>query len=175
MKKPIKPLKSGKYICQPKSDPKVLISKFYVHPDRMEGFKERHLSDNEQKKSPQIEEWWYDTNFCSLKDILDVTPPDADPSKILISINRDRQVEYINVSIDHHTSLDKEAWLKAKDEEEADYCEKLKQYHIDYLAYKTWKTKQDIKKLKDQLKTIEDLDGSDSEKLKGFYWSLYDD
>lgn len=156
MKEPTRPFKSGKFSYCPDHKDEALISKLYVHPDFMEEIEEKLLDEDQAEGDeayikPQVEEWWYDTEFVTLQDILNIVPTNTDPKNIIITIHRDREIRDIGCKVSIRTQVDKEAWQLGHDAEQVEYEEKLAAYEAEKKKYDQWKTEEEIKQLQSKL------------------------
>lgn len=162
MKEPEIPYKSGNYIRCPEYEAKLLIYKLYVHPDFIDEMKENSEEDKKDWEAThttpwverQIEEWRYNTDIISLKDILDAAPKDANPEDIVIVIQRDRHINNINVVIELRKPADKEAWQAEKAAEEIEYQKRRAQYDKDKADYDEWLLKEEIKERQEKLANL---------------------
>jgi hypothetical protein len=106
------------------------------------------------EECPTIKDWHYDTDIFTLKDLLDIIPNDVDKNNVVISVKRDREIRYIEVSVLVRTPSDKESWQAAHDAEKADYERRYAAYKEELAAYDKWETEQEIKRLQDKLAKI---------------------
>jgi hypothetical protein len=150
MEKPKEPCKSGKYIRMPEYEIEILDNNTYVHPDCLDRFfetEEEYYNYRDEDKLPnKVHEWWYDTDLCSLQDLLNLAK-NKDPKKIMIVLHRDRQIDHVKISIEHRTEVDCQAWQAAYDAEEIEYQQKYTEYIEADKKYQLWLAEQELEKL----------------------------
>ena len=167
MEEPKYPYKSGNYISYKEYIEHTLLKKLYVHPDCREGVKERIsdelLSENLDRPvdaetglpldMPQIEEWWHEENILSLDELMKLKPDDVDSKDIIVQINRDRQIDHIQIRVFYRTKNPQsiEEWQAEEAAEDAEWEERFAQYKEDLFEYRKWELEQKQKTLREDI------------------------
>lgn len=105
---------------------------------------------------PELRGLGYDNEMCTLAELLAKVPADVPPEDVVISVNRDRMIDYINFSVTARRPTDKKALKNAYQEAYKEYERKEAQYQIDLAAYQEWKAQDEIKKKQKEIRDLKE-------------------
>jgi len=167
MKEPKYPYKSGNYINYEEFVEHELLRKIYAHPDCAEGVEEQladELIDDDPKRPvdidtglpldmPAINEWWYNENILTLDELMTLKPEGVDPKHVIVQINRNREIRYIEVRVYYQTknSQSEEEWQAEAYAEDAEWKERIAQYKEELFEYRKWQLEEKQKALREDI------------------------
>lgn len=133
----------------------MIVKEDYNEAEELEEWKDQHDWE-EGGFLPNIVDCNYDNSMGSLQDLLDVIPDGVHPRDVVISINRDRYVGYIEFRMEYRTATNKEKLKAAYNADYAEYEKKLKMYEQDMISYEKWKRQERRNQLKKELEDLGD-------------------
>lgn len=158
MKNPVAPFKPSISSFQQEYIDQVMLHKIFVHPelsleDRLDEWKDQE-DWSEGDPLPSLEHYHYNNDVFNLAEIIKKIPTGILPSEVVISLKRDRSMEFAEIVISARRPTDKDILEQQYQQALKNYELELEQYQKDVVAYQTWKTKTEIRNKEQEILTL---------------------
>lgn len=159
MKEPEKPHMPHEWEFITEFSEEIMLHKHYVHTELFEDYlynQKARMGWQEGDVLPNIEEFGYDNEVCTLADLIKKVPTGVLPSNVIISLKRDREMSYVEVVVSARKPTNKAALEDKYKEALKEYRLKLDQYQLDVIAYQSWKAQEDIRKKEQEIANLKE-------------------
>lgn len=96
--------------------------------------------------APAVKDCEYKNSLFTLQTLLDAVPAGVSPEDIVISLERPRYVDYLDIKLLAKRPTDPKALKKAYVKDVQAFREAEIQYEKDLIEYQKWRLKQDLQK-----------------------------
>lgn len=156
MKEPEKPWPPHKweyeqeYTEEPIIDIDMITNEDRDMEEYLDDWKDQH-DWKEGDHLPEITDFGYHNDMGTVADLLKKIPEGMPLEDVVITINRDRMIDYVNFSVTYRRPTDKKALKSSYLQALKEYKQKEKQYQTDLAEYQEWQKQEEIRQLEEKL------------------------